>query len=267
MLIVFGALKIELIPIIRSIHIYNVHKNGKTILYEGFKNSRPITIIQTGMGANNARKTAKFFKDNYLEYIKSSISGPWNNTEVLMIGFCGSTDISVKVGDIVVYRSIENIEHSNEKEFFLNGSLELKDRSIHFLIKDGPIYVTGANVPKVITDPDIKKKLNSDFGVHAVDMESYWIGKAVQEMKLPFSSIRVVSDGAEDVLPPYYENPSGAGMASSIALSFMRSFFSKKEFRTNIKAFKNLKKANLKLTKVSEALISSFTAETLDNTL
>ena len=98
-------------------------------------------------------------------------------------------------------------------------------------------------------------------------MESYWIGKAVQEMKLPFSCIRVVSDGAEDVLPSYYENPSGAGMAINIALSFIRSFFSKKEFMSNINSFKNLKKANSRLAKVSEELISSFTAETLDNTL
>ena len=153
MLIVFGALKIELIPILRSIHIYNVHKNGKTILYEGFKNSRPITIIQTGMGANNARKAAKFFKDNYLEYIKSSISGPWNNTEVLMIGFCGAADKSIKAGDTIVYRSIKNIEHSDEKGFFLNGSLELKDRSAFFPLKDGPFYATGAMSPKSLLIP------------------------------------------------------------------------------------------------------------------
>ena len=268
MIIVFGALKIELIPILKSIHIYNIHKDEKTVIYEGFKNSKPITIIQTGMGADNARKAARFFKDNYLEYIKSSLSGPGNNTEVLMIGFCGATDRNLRAGDIVVYKSIKNIEYSDEKGFFSNGSLELKkNRSIHFLTQNDPLYATGANVTKVITDPDEKKKLNNDFGVQAIDMESYWIGKAVQEMKLPFSCIRVVSDGAEDVLPSYYENPSDTGMGANIALSLIRSFFSKKEFRSNINAFRNLKKANLKLAKVSAGLISSFTPETLDNTL
>ncbi len=267
MLIVFGALKIELIPILRSICIHNTHKNGKTIIYEGFKNSKPVTIIQTGMGAGNARRAAKFFKDNYLEYTKITRPGFENNTEVLVIGFCGATDKSVKAGDIVVYRSIKNIEYSDEKGFYLDGSLELKDRSIYLPVKNTPLYITGANVTKVITDPAVKKKLNSDFSVQAIDMESYCIGEAVREMKLPFSCIRVVSDGAEDVLPSYYENPSGSGMAANIALSFIKSIFSKKEFRSNINAFRNLKKANLKLTKVSEGIISSLTIDALDKTL
>ena len=266
MLIVFGALKIELIHILKSIHIYNIHKTGKTVIYEGFKSSRPITIIQTGMGAKNARRAAEFFKDNYSEYVKSNKAGPGNNTEDLMIGFCGAADRSIKAGDTVVYRSIKKIEHSGEKRFFLNGILDLNgERILDSPISGGFTDVAGANVPEVITSPATKKKLNSDFDIQAIDMESYWIGEVVREMKLPFSCIRVVSDGAEDVLPSNYENPSGAGMAASIALSFMRSIFSKKEFRSNINAFRNLKKANLKLAKVSAGLISSFTAETLNN--
>ena len=268
MLIIFGALKIELTPMLRSIHIYNIHKCGKTILYEGFKNNRPITIIQTGMGADNARKAAEFFKDNYLEYIKSSISGLGDNTEVLMIGFCGATDRNIEAGDTVVYRSIKNIEYSNGNSIVQNGILDLnREKLPNFLSSSGFIGVTGANVPEVITSPVIKKKLNSDFNIQVIDMESYWIGKVVSDMGLPFSCIRIVSDGADDVLPSYFENPSGIGMAANIALSFMRSIFSKKEFRSNISALKNLRKANLRLAKVSAELISSFTTGTSDNAL
>ena len=268
MIIIFGALKIELTPLLRSIHIYNIHKCGKTILYEGFINSRPITIIQTGMGADNARKAAKFFEDNYLEYIKSSISGPENNTEVLMLGFCGAADRSIKTGDTIAYRSIKNIEYSNGNYFVQNGILDSnRERLPDFLSNNGFTGAAGANVPEVITSPAIKKKLNSDLDIQAIDMESYWIGKVVLDMKLPFRCIRIVSDEADDVLPSYFENPSGTGMAASIALSFIRSIFSKKEFRTNISAIKNLRKANLRLAKVSAELISSFTTKTSDNAL
>ena len=268
MIIIFGALKIELTPLLRSIHIYNIHKSGKTILYEGFINSRPITIIQTGMGADNARKAAEFFKDNYLEYIKSSISGPGDNTEVLMLGFCGATDRSIKTGDMIVYRSIKNIEYSNGNYFTRSSLINLKREKLpHFLSNSGFTGPSCGNVPEVITDPAIKKKLNSDLDIQAIDMESYWIGKVVLDMKLPFSCIRIVSDGADDVLPSYFENPSGTGMAASIALSFIRSIFSKKEFRANISAIKNLRKANLRLAKVSAELISSFTTKTSDNAL
>ena len=43
--------------------------------------------------------------------------------------------------------------------------------------------------------------------------------------------------------------------------------FSKKEFRSNISALKNLRKANSRLAKVSEGLISDLAAVTSDKTL
>ena len=267
MLIIFGALKIELNPILKLIHINNIRKTGKTIAYEGFKNNRPVTIIQTGMGAKNARRAMKFFKDKYSEYVMNNGSGPGNNTEVLMIGFCGAADRKIKAEDTVVHSLIKNIDYSDENGFLLNGTLELnREKILNSLLSGGFIDVAGATVPKVVTDPIVRKKINSDFDVQAIDMESYWIGKSIRSMNLPFTCLRLVSDGAEDVLPSYFENPSGAGMAASIILSFTRSVFSKKEFMSNINAFKNLKKANSRLSKVSAGLISDLTADTSDKT-
>jgi len=255
MLIIFGALKIELLPVIRSVHIYNIHKNGKTIIYEGFKNNRPVTIIQTGMGTKNAKMAVDYFKDNYSKYIKRNSIRPKENMEVLMIGFCGAADRSIKVGDTVIYNTIKNIEHSGKKSFVENGILDLNRwKSSGSPLTSGSVNVTGGNVPEVITDPIIKKQLYTDFNIQAIDMESYWIGKAVLEMKLPFSCIRIVSDGAQDLLPSYYGNTAGTKVAVDIILSFFRSIFSRKEFTANISAIKNLRKADLRLTEVSKTL-------------
>jgi len=257
MLIVFGALKIELIPILKMIHTYNIQRTGKTVIYEGFKNSRPIAIIQTGMGAKNAKKGAQFFKDNYLEYIKDRSINPDSPIEVLMIGFCGAADKRIKVGDTVAYRSIKNIEYSDEKEFLLNGILDLnRERSSGSPISSGFINVAGATVPEVITDPAAKKKLNADFDIRAIDMESYPVAETMQKMKLPFSCIRVVSDGARDLLPSYFGSGTGLKMAANIMLSLLRSVFDRKEFTANINTFKNIRKANRRLAKLSADLIS-----------
>jgi len=267
-LIVFGALKIELGPILRSIHIYNIHKAGKTILYEGFRDSRPIAIIQTGMGAKNAMQAAQFFKDNFLGYIKDRIMGPGDNIEVLMIGLCGAADESMKIGDTVVYNSIKNITRSDEKRFSLNGSLKLeKTGPARNRIKDGQLYAAGATVPEVITSPAAKKQLNTGFDVQTIDMESYPIAETIQEMNLPFSCIRIVSDGARDLLPSYFRSAPGIKMAVNIMLSLLRSIFDRKEFTANKNAIKNIKKANLKLAKVSTGLISGFTADVSNKTL
>jgi len=259
MLIIFGALKIELIPILKMIHIRNIHRTGKTIIYEGFRDSGPVTIIQTGMGAENAKRAAKFFKDNYLEYIKDCSTDPGDPAEVLMIGFCGAADGSLKVGNAVAYNSIKNIESSGRNGFFLSGSLKLeKDRPTHLHIKDDFLYAAGATVPEVIASPAIKKRLNTDFDIQAIDMESYPVAEIIQEMHLPFRCIRVVSDGARDLLPSYFGSIAVPKMAVSIMLSLLRSIFNRKELLANKNAFKNIKKANLALAEVSAGLISGY---------
>jgi len=254
MLIIFGALKIELIPILKMVHIYNIHRTGKTVIYEGCSDSGPVTIVRTGMGARNARKAVGLFKDKYLEY-NGAVSG--SPVEVLMIGFCGAADGSLKVGDTVVYNSIKNITRPNQKEFSLNGSLKLeKNGPIYHHIKDGPIYVIGATVPEIITSPAAKKRLNTGFGIQAIDMESYPVASTMQEMDLPFSCIRIVSDGAGDLLPSYFGSAPGIRMAINIMLSLLKSIFDKRELLANKNTINNLRKANLRLAKLSADLIS-----------
>ena len=257
MIIIFGALKIELLPLLRSLQIKNTYRSGKTIIHNGSGKDWPITIIQTGMGPENAGRAAEFFKDNYTEWTKGNSSKTTGSTEVIMIGFCGATDRRIKAGDKVVYSSIKNIDHTDEKGFRQNGILKLnRQNKSGSLSSYGFIDAAGASVPKVITDPAVKKKLNTDLNIQAIDMESYWIGKAALEMNLPFSCIRVVSDGALDILPSYYTKSPGLKMAASIILSFLKSIFNRDEYMANLNAFKNLRKANLQLARLSTDLIS-----------
>ncbi len=259
MIIIFGALKIELFPMLRSIHIHKTLKYGKTVIYEGFKNNQSVILIQTGMGTKNAKRAAELFEDNYPEWTKSTDDKTPGNIKVIMTGFCGATDKSIEVGDTVLYSSIKNIGHHKEKGFSLNSTLGLDgEKTQDSLLIEGSIDVTGATVPIVITDPIVKKKINNDFDVQVIDMESYWIGKKVINMNLPFTCLRIVSDGAEDTLPRYYESSANIRIAVSILLSFLRSIFNREEFRSNINAFKNIKKANSRLTEVSAELISGF---------
>ena len=188
--------------------------------------------------------------------------GPEDNIEVLMIGFCGAADESMKIGDTVVYNSIKNITCPNGKEFFLNGSLELeKDGPAHSRIKDGQLYAAGATVPEVITGPAAKKQLNTGFDIQAIDMESYWIGETVQKMNLPFSCIRIVSDGARDLLPSYFRSAPGIKMAVNIVLSLLRSIFDRKEFTANKNAIRNIRKAKTRLAELSADPISGHSGQ------
>jgi len=98
-------------------------------------------------------------------------------------------------------------------------------------------------------------------------MESYWVGETMQKMNLPFSCIRVVSDGAGDLLPSYFGSAPGIKMAANIMLSLLRSIFDRKEFTANKNAVKNIRKAKLKLVKVSAGLVSGSITDISNKTL
>ncbi|HEV8573222.1 MAG TPA: hypothetical protein VGR43_00800 [Dehalococcoidia bacterium] len=46
-----------------------------------------------------------------------------------------------------------------------------------------------------------KRRLRESFGHDIVEMESYWVGKAAAHRAVPFLTVRIVTDEAEDALP------------------------------------------------------------------
>ncbi|MGM0366325.1 MAG: hypothetical protein ACQEP5_07285, partial [Actinomycetota bacterium] len=50
---------------------------------------------------------------------------------------------------------------------------------------------------------EMKAELHKNFGVQAVDMESYYICRQAAVQNIPFMVIRAVSDTAEQDLPPF----------------------------------------------------------------
>ncbi len=107
----------------------------------------------------------------------------WDPTwaRVLLIGFAGALDPSLRVGDLV-----------------RPGTL-LSTAGEPIVLGDGPALLT---VDSPATTAAKKARLHRDSDAVAVDMESYHVARACRARDVAFGCLRAISDDAATDLPP-----------------------------------------------------------------
>jgi len=263
MLIIFGALKIEIAAVLNLMSIDNISKIDGIIIYKGKINNEATLAVTTGMGKANTKKAVELIIEKYITGKKSPADiESVNKTDIKFIitGFCGATDKNLDVGDLVIYESIKNLESTSRLDYVCKDILKLKnDRILKSWNKFKLTRVVGGTVPEVLILPLQKKKIGKQFGVQVIDLESYWIIKKIIEHNLPFYCIKSVSDTIEDKLPEYFGIFSKNEILSKLLKSFSLSIIRPKELKMNIKTMKNIKKAQNNLKPALESLISHLT--------
>jgi hopanoid-associated phosphorylase len=113
---------------------------------------------------------------------------------VISVGICGGLAPGLRVGATVLGTEVVG---SGERYGADPAWLEALARRI-------PKAVQGviAGVDAVACEPSQKAALCRDTGAAAVDMESHIAARVAAGYGLPFAALRVVSDAADDRLPP-----------------------------------------------------------------
>ena len=62
---------------------------------------------------------------------------------------------------------------------------------------------SSVTVANPVSEPKAKLALGKAFRAEVVDMESYWISRIAAVNRIPFLSVRAVSDTVRDTLPPF----------------------------------------------------------------
>lgn len=249
MLIVFGALKIELENIIRSISVRKKTRSEGSTLYWGDLDSTDTLIVITGMGKKNAASAVDIiFRQR--EVVEAE------EVKVFITGFCGAADGNLTVGDLVAYKKVTDLtiraegignglQGSSKPDIFLKDSRTARDSE-----RIRPV-VCGCT-DHVVATPEEKETLFKEYSIGVVDMESYWLierlisnGVSIDEI----SCIRAVSDDAFSRLPLYFSENTPAKIFSSLIRSLFSSILSREEFRTNLDAMANIRKAGHRLDK------------------
>ena len=99
MLVVFAAFKKEAAGLLKLINCQKIKKIGETIIYDGEINSKRIIVCITGRG-----------KSNSLNGVKKIIEMDLANPLFLIQGTSGALIENMKIGDLIIYESIQNLE-------------------------------------------------------------------------------------------------------------------------------------------------------------
>jgi adenosylhomocysteine nucleosidase len=128
-----------------------------------------VTILVTGIGAQNAEKTVRdFLADN-------------KPARVLTCGFAGALISELSIGEVV----------------FETDNAPLREK----LIAAGARAVKFHCADRVATTAREKQELRRRTNADAVEMESGAIGGICRERQLPCATVRVISDTADEDLP------------------------------------------------------------------
>jgi len=175
-------------------NIKSKRENGFKILM-GTYNDIPILLIKSGVGNRNAESAAAHIAENY-------------SIRLLMnLGFAGAIKPGVKIGDVIIGERIllEHEYNSNSKNIYEGIPISVKKKIEEFVSKQKNIYKYGVilTVRKPVVSIKRKKALYNTYGAECVDMEAGAIARFCTLFKIPFLSVKVISDHADFLSHPF----------------------------------------------------------------
>jgi hypothetical protein len=129
--------------------------------------------------------------------------------QLLLVGFAGAVDPSLKTGDLVLspryFRADEGTSSTGGIQEYLIPDHALWERAQRTAAQTGGkvVKVDSLTVPNLVATPKTKNTIGQRYPVGIVNMEDYWVAAAAQKAGVPFLSARVVLDRAGQSLPPY----------------------------------------------------------------
>jgi adenosylhomocysteine nucleosidase len=130
-----------------------------------------VAILITGVGRKNAEKSLREFLATHSPEL------------VLTCGFAGGLNPDLKLGEVVF--EVQSPESKVQSQLLAAGAKPAK-----FYCAD-----------RIATTTAEKKKLRVETGADAVEMESWAIHAVCRERGIPYATVRVISDTANEDLP------------------------------------------------------------------
>ncbi|MBE6841513.1 MAG: 5'-methylthioadenosine/adenosylhomocysteine nucleosidase [Ruminococcus sp.] len=192
---IIGAMPSELVDIRKKLSGEQVKNIAGFDYYIDNVNGKTIVNVCSGIAKVNAAVCTQVLIDNF------------KCDAVINAGIAGGMNNEIKVCDMVI--SNEVLPHDLDQHFLVdyppyNGIFKADEKLIDAAVKicenQGVKSFTGRIVSgdAFITDTVIKKGIVDKFSPFAVDMESAAVGQCAFLNKVPFVSVRCISDNADD---------------------------------------------------------------------
>jgi len=222
MIAVLCAIRQEISPLAACMNVSKKFDIDEVLFYQGDMDGRPLTLVQGGIGRNNAIKAASCLLES-------------TNVDLLIsAGVAGGIRHGLKVGDLVV---AERVGYSGQSDFDgeelqLESDFACKEEVVQLarqFSNDPESKMHFGNlltVDKVINQASTKKRIGEQNSFLAVEMESAAVAEVAMEKGVEFAAIRSISDDIDDDLQLDYDNvisDEGKVKVGSIALSVLKN--------------------------------------------
>jgi adenosylhomocysteine nucleosidase len=187
MIAVFCAMEEEVKELKRQMTVENVYRYKASRIYEGMFHSKKVLLVQTGVGKQKALEAAEYVLDKF------SVNA------VISCGFGGALVDSLGIGDVVYYSSIctsEGKEESVGLAAFTAPVYQKVIQQARSSSKNGFRYLYGKGVTtgEICATQAARGQLYREYLATVVDMESYWIARAVLNLGIQCIVVRSISD-------------------------------------------------------------------------
>ena len=186
-----AAVSEEIAGIKKAMHIFDRTRLNKTETWTGTWWGKNIVLARTGVGRQKAKQATAQVIENF------------HPEAIISIGYAGALATELKVGDLFIADCIldgQNDSVAFEVENSLNSEWLGLAKSIslsgELKIKVGKLIT----VNSVIHTPEAKQDLGEKVGADAVEMETIEIAMLAREKKIPFLSVRGISDAVDHEL-------------------------------------------------------------------
>jgi adenosylhomocysteine nucleosidase len=167
-----------------------------------------VLVLQTGIGPIQT--------ETALNWVLSEpvLGGqPYRPGLILSAGFAGALQDGAQVGDIILATEVTNTEG---KSWLTSWPRESPDRDWPQPLHRGRLL----SVPALITSPQEKRTLGQKHQAVAVDMETATVARVCAQRRVPFGSLRVISDDVQEALSPRLVSLFCGGRVSGMRVFF-----------------------------------------------
>ncbi len=161
--------------------VVTIRGNG-CVVREGGLNGRRVVLVLSGPSRKNAAHAAEVLIDGH------------QPPRVISAGFAGGLSPELKRNDILITDRLLTTEGGAISVDLPAGLLAAQTQpGVH----RGPLLTAD----RVVRLPRERKSLFQRYGALAVDMETFAVAEVCLRRHVPFSSIRVINDTADEALP------------------------------------------------------------------
>lgn len=182
---------------------------------DGILHKKRVVIVESGIGAEKAAAAT------------GALLQVFRPARVISAGFSGALTKSLK-RNCVVWPKIIIDRKSGEtldlwQKLIVGESSEKSSEKSSDPFNCRFVVGTLLTAEKVVESPAEKKRLAERFGASLVDMEGFAVGKVCERHGVPFLSIRVILDEADETMPSDLKNLADA--AQSHPARLLGAFF------------------------------------------